>query len=364
MSSPPPGFPPPGAVPPPNTIPGYVLAFHLPESIYFSTVASFVLVGVIFSLSITYISRYGLARGRIELANKLLVAVMVACCFAKFGLDTKRIYDAVARTGENPFDGELTAELVMIFVPTVLAQTWLLYRLWAVSRHNIPATALGLVVVLTSIITYTGFLIRQTTTSLLPFLVEPLREWFLAYSITNAVADIYLSTAFITSVFILRKRAISRRIARSFSLVLGVAVQAFVFTAFCSIGMLIFVAFQTLLPELNTISVLYTLNSRKRTSLDAQPVSQPSGFGSALDTEAPQQEIRTMVQSQTESGVASPSASIPRSVEEATMVVPAGRPKFSLAEVIIEENLRDSARELVGVDVEQGGPMGSTEEGE
>lgn len=37
-------------------------------------------------------------------------------------------------TGANPFDGELTATLVMIFVPTVLAQIWLLYRVWVVRR--------------------------------------------------------------------------------------------------------------------------------------------------------------------------------------------------------------------------------------
>lgn len=172
MSGEPPGYsPPPGAIPPPSTcaslrsrcssltaffeprtdtVPGYILAFRLPDSIYFSTVASFVLVGVIVSLSISYISRYGLARGKLEQAHKLLVAVMVSCCLAKLGLDIKRVWDAVsalfrcreegradekqvARTGGNPFDGELTATLVMIFVPTVLAQMWLLYRLWAVS---------------------------------------------------------------------------------------------------------------------------------------------------------------------------------------------------------------------------------------
>lgn len=82
-----------------------------------------------------------------------------------------------------------------------------------------------------------------------------------------------------------------------------------------------------------------------------------------------------MVQSQPE-GVGVAPSRIPRSTFEATMVAPTvrsllaltfehadrpretmidqPRPKFTLAEVIIEENLRQSVRELVGVGREQG----------
>jgi hypothetical protein len=65
------------------------------------------------------------------------------------------------------------------------------------------------------------------------------RSWYLAYALLTAVADVSLSVTFILACLRLRRQTFDARTQRSLAIMLSKAIQGWILTAACSIGMAI-----------------------------------------------------------------------------------------------------------------------------
>ncbi|ORY81780.1 hypothetical protein BCR35DRAFT_331531 [Leucosporidium creatinivorum] len=259
---------------------------HITDSVYFPTMFGVLLTGVILSMTATYVSRW-IYKARDRWLHYALLAVMVPCFIVKTCLDIEFVRDVIVDDASTQLGAELIVSLAMAFICIFSSQMWLVYRVHVLSERYWPFTAIGIVTLLASFVSFVG--LRATKRSNWTVFLEPaFHSWFIAYATTTALSDVYLSTVYIISVVKLGKKSPDPRFKRLLSFMLAVAVQSFVPTAALSIALFIsiFSAFLSLLPALNCISVLYTLNTRTQShkeevtsaqSLNVAPATLESG---------------------------------------------------------------------------------------
>ncbi|KAK4054324.1 hypothetical protein OIO90_003557 [Microbotryomycetes sp. JL221] len=246
---------------------------HLPLSITIAYLIMFVLVGIVLHQTSTWASHCVFVGNKgLKKDSKwyqVLVWTMLLFLLAHAGMAAETIIEGIlGEENSPPLGAELTAQSVLIFVPIVLSQVWQLWRVWVVSHRNVAATAIGGTIVTSSIVTFVLYLAMRGGENML-LQQNQARKWYLSYAVTTVAADFTLSVMFVLFAVKLRSKAFDDKTKSSIASMYNVSIQAAVPTAICSIGMMaaagahnqlpLFLAFQGLLPALDTIAVLFTL---------------------------------------------------------------------------------------------------------